>query len=360
MASLSSNEQRRMAYFHSLSKVMTENVNQDVYNSIYKSAHSVRLIDIWSDNINYCVTFNDAYNESLINSAITFYSAVTLTSIPGSNNMSWYFNSGGTFIRPWVSPVDVPNNITNLPSYGFEMKLYTSGGTQIGMTTGAWSVDYYAGIIHFGQGYTPIDLGWGIPKASFFQYSGNYGISGGTSSNAFTTVTVDSGTSIIYFNSGGTNPQIIDLGYLNTTGFTSVQFDSGTNYLWFNKNIDGESYVDLSTLKSSGSGGGLLSPVNINMVSNQTNSGSTLACNTGILYHPITGSTIMVYINGIRVNVGSLVTDDCYFSPDGLIIRSLGTEIIGDKLYWRYNGNIPYSGYDLSVNDRITFTYLFI
>lgn len=360
MGSLSQNEQRRLAYFHSLSKVMTENVNQEVYNSIYKSAHSVKLSDIWSDTINYCFSFNDAYNQSLINSAVTFHSAVTLTQVPGSNGMAWYYDSGGTFVRPWISPVDVQHNITNQPSYGFDLKLYTSSGVQIGPTSGAWSIDYYAGIIHFGYGYTPSDLGWGSPKASFFQYTGNYGASGGTDSNAFRTVTIDSGTSIIYFNSGLTNPAMIDLSYLDVTGFTTVRFDSGSSYLIFNEGQSSQVNVDLYSLKSSGGGVSKLSTSNLNMNANTTSYLSNLACNIGITTHPITGSTILVFINGVQVNVGDLSTDDCYFSGDGgLTKRTIGTEIIGDRLYWNYNlDNLPVSGYELSINDKITFTYL--
>ena len=70
---------------------------------------------------------------------------VTLTQVFGSNGQAWYFNTGGTFVRPWISPVDVPDIATNAPSYGFQMKLYDSGGTSIGLTSSSWIVDYYAG-----------------------------------------------------------------------------------------------------------------------------------------------------------------------------------------------------------------------
>lgn len=362
MGSLNQNEQRRLAYFHSLSKVMTENINQEVYNSRYKSSHSVRLSEVWSDSINYCSSFTAAYNESLTNSAVTYHSGVTLTQIGGSNGMAYYFSSGGTFIRPWISPVDVIEPLTNQPSDGFDLKLYTSSGVQIGPTTGAWSIDYYAGIIHFGQGYTPTDLGWGTPKASFFQYTGHYGASTGGTSNAFTTVSIDSGTSIIYFNSGLTNPQIVNLGYLDITGFTTTEFDSGTSILYFNRGIEGHSYVDLSSLKSGGGGsggGGLISLGNINMSAKNTNSGDTLACLIEIAFHPITGSSMLVFVNGIRLNVGNLSTDDCYFSGDlGVTKRENGQEKIFDLLYWNYNSGIPVAGYELTTVDRLTFTYL--
>lgn len=180
MGSLSTTEQRKLAYFHALGKSMTENT-QEVYESRYKSSHNVRLNEIWSDTIYSAATFIDAQTQSYTNPAITLHEMVTLSPVGGSNGMAWYLNSGGTFVRPWVSPVDVPNPITNLPSDGFGVKLYTSTDIQIATTQGAWSIDYYSGMIHFGEGYTPTNMGWGNIKCTFFQYTGKFGVSGGTS-----------------------------------------------------------------------------------------------------------------------------------------------------------------------------------
>jgi hypothetical protein len=466
MGSLSTNEERKLAYFHALSKVMTEG-NQNVYESKYKSSHNVRLNEVWSDDIGFAIDYSTAVLESISNSAVTLYSTVTLTEIPGSNGQVYYYNSGGTFIRPWISPVDVPNSITNEPSDGYQVKLFKGDNTEIYLTQGAWAVDYYAGIIHFAVGYTPTDLGWGAIKASFFQYSGNFGSSGGTT-NVLTTVEFNSGTSQLVFNSGETTETIIDLSSLSggtTNAFTTVEFNSGTSELVFNSGETTQSIIDLSTLSggtstftavfdsgtsmlifnsgettetmvdlSALSGGtmdayttvsfnsgtsmlvfnsgqttetlvdlsvlsggtenaliyatfnessstlifnsGETTPYYVDLSSLKSVTGTTslmttintfarntsnfarLACDLN-LPNNLSGSTVIVFINGIQVSVGNLPTDDCYFSPDGITKRSIGTEAANDELYWNYDGGgKAVSGYDLSTIDKITFLNL--
>lgn len=320
MGSLSSNEQRKLAYFHALSKAMTENTGE-VYESRYKSSHNMRLNEIWSDTISFAPDYASAVSESIFNHAVTLFSGVTLSEIFGSNGQAYNFYSGATFIRPWISPVDVPNPITNEPSSGYQLQLFKGDGTPIGLTEGAWSVDYYTGIVHFGETYTPIDLGWGTIKATFFQYTGNYGSSGGTA-NAFTTVVFESGTSTLVFNSGETTEVIVDLSALkNVSGTTS-----------------------------------LISKSNSNMDALTTSVSSPYACVTPLVNN-IPNSKVSVFINGIQVNVGSSVTDGCYFSGDGgYTKRNSGEEVAGDLLYWNYNGNKPVVGYELSASiDKISF-----
>ena len=475
MGSLNTTEQRKLAYFHALGKAMTEG-NQEVYESRYKSSHNVRLTEVWSDFISTAVTYSAAVAESVSNSAVTLYTQVTMTELPGSNGQTYYYNSGGTFIRPWISPVDVPNTITNTPSDGYQVQLFRGNGTPIYLTEGAWAVDYYAGVIHFAVDYTPANLGWGAIKASFFQYTGVFGASGGTA-NAFTSASFDSGTSYLTFNSGETTESIIDLSPLagdasistalstevsdrissdislstallsadsgitslstalsdvisgntyddsslstaistevsdrtsgvsslstglstetstrgsadtslttalstetstrssvdislstaianisGSSGFTTAYFDSGTSELTFNSGTSSEYIVDLSSLKNASGYTSLVSIYNTNMIANNTSSASKLACNTALLSSNINNSRVSVFINGVQVNVGSSVTDDCYFSSDGgTTKRNSGLETLGDSLYWNYIGSIPVSGYELSTVDKITFLYL--
>lgn len=218
MGSLSDTEQRKLAYFHALGKAMTEG-NQNAYESKYKSSHNVRANEIWSDPIATAVTYTAAVAESVTNSAVTLHTMVTLTMVPGSNGQAYYFNSGGTFVRPWISPVDVPNPVTNAPSNGYQLRLFKGDNTEISLTNGAWDVDYYVGIIHFSSLFTPSILGWGAIKATLFQYTGNYG--GGGSVDAFTTAVFNSGTSQIIFNSGLSSETIVDLGVFSS-GITSL------------------------------------------------------------------------------------------------------------------------------------------
>jgi hypothetical protein len=206
--SLSDAEQRKLAYFHALSKSMTID-NQQITEPKYKSAHNVKVSELWGTDILPCYTYNDAVAQSLVNSGITLHNQVILTKVPDSNGQSWYFNDSGRFVKPWIGPQDVPFPLTNLPSDGFNVILYrgddaTKGvpGSVINSTIGAWSPEYYAGIIHFGLGNTPHDLGWGTIKATFFEYTGVFGVPG--VSNSFTTVVFNSGTSTLTFNSGTT------------------------------------------------------------------------------------------------------------------------------------------------------------
>ena len=174
--------ERQNAFFHSLSKATT-NSTQYVFESKYKSAHSVKGSEIWADVISYCADSAAADAEATANAAVEKYTQVTLTEIPGSNGQAWYINNAGTFVRPWISPVDVPNSTTNTPSDGFQANLYTSTGTLVTPTAGVWFVDYYAGIVHFEVGSTPVDLGYGTPKITCYVYTGAYGAgtsSGGT------------------------------------------------------------------------------------------------------------------------------------------------------------------------------------
>lgn len=325
MGSLSTNEQRKISYFHALAKVMTENT-QAVYESKYKSSHNIRLNEVWSDDIGYAFRPADAQAEASSNSAVTYYDKITLTEIPGSNGQAYYFNSGGTFMRPWIAPTDVPHSITNEPSYGYRLQLFKQNDDPIYPTNGAWSVDYYASIIHFGIGYTPSDLGWGNIKASLFHYSGNFGVSGGTSTG---------------------------------DEFKTVEFNSNDNTLIFNSGLTNENIIDLSSLKNVSGVTSKIVTSNENMTANDTSYLSPLACNTPLNISNINGSGVLVYVNGIKVNVGNLSTDDCYFSSDGgTTKKESGYEILGDQLYWNYDGNQPVAGYELSTVDRITFTYL--
>jgi hypothetical protein len=192
MGSLNDLEQKKLSYFHALGKLMTEN-NQAIYESKYKSAHNVNITDVWASDVAYAATNTDAINESTANSAVTYFDKVTLDMIPGSNEQAYIFVSGGTIkdesypvgergkltsgstiISDWISPVDILNSVDFEPSIGYTVRLFRENDTEIFITEGAWSVDHYAGIIHFSENYTPSDLGWGNIKVSFFQYTGDF------------------------------------------------------------------------------------------------------------------------------------------------------------------------------------------
>lgn len=182
MAEPSNDFKRRTGYFHAISRTNTMNT-QAWYESKYKSAHSVRAADVWADDIPYCGDEAAADAFVAANPSIARkYTQYSLTEVPGSNGQAWYIDDGGQFMRPWISPTDVPHPTTNEPSYGFEAKLYDSSNNQIPPTVGVWLVDYYAGIVRFQEGYTPSDQGWGIPKITCYVYIGQT-MSGGAVGN---------------------------------------------------------------------------------------------------------------------------------------------------------------------------------
>ena len=170
MASPSQLTERKSGYFHSLSKAIT-NETQYPFESKFKSSHTIKYDEVWAESIPYCPDVATADAFALNSSIIKKYELKELTEIPGSNGQAWYINDD-KFVRPFISPVDVVQSGTNMPSIGFDVKLYKENGTFISPTSGVWFVDYYAGIVHFESSYTPADLGYGIPKISLFVYTG--------------------------------------------------------------------------------------------------------------------------------------------------------------------------------------------
>lgn len=160
------------SYFHSMSKVRTHG-NQYVFESPYKTSHTITAKEVWTDTIDYCSTILAADAFTTSNPTIVRkYTLQLLTEVPGSNGEAYYIDNTGTFVRPWISPVDVPNATTNLPSFGFEAKLYRNNNVEISPTEGVWAVDFYAGIVRFQPGYTPASMGYGVPKISCYVYIG--------------------------------------------------------------------------------------------------------------------------------------------------------------------------------------------
>jgi len=185
--------QTKIGYFHSKSAVLTEGT-QTINEPLFKSSHSpVGNIDVWADPVAYAVDIAAADAEAGSNAAVTKYTQVDLTAWPGSNNQAWYLDDAGTFMKPWISPRDIPNATTQAPSYGYQLNLYEQDLTLIFPTDGRWAIDYYAGIIQFEVGFTPVDMGYALPiKATLYAYTGNFG-GGGTLSGDSMDVDIDCG-----------------------------------------------------------------------------------------------------------------------------------------------------------------------
>lgn len=99
----------------------------------------------------------------------------------------------------------------------------------------------------------------------------------------------------------------------------------------------------------------IMSPYNLNMPAKVTVNDGDLACDSGIMFSPLTNSYVSVFVNGLQVSVGGKVAPyDCYLSVDGISVRVRGDERTGDKLYW--NGSV--AKYNLDTTDKIDFVYL--
>jgi len=172
MATPTNDFMMKKAYFHAFGKVQTE-ISQNLFESSKKSAHNIPPDNVWVEAITYCADTAACDAFALANpTVIVKHVNVPLTHVAGSNGQAWHLDIAGEVIRPWVSPVDVPDPLTNQPSFGFQLLMYDGGGSLITPSSGVWNIDYYAGAIIFDAGQTPADNGWGIPTITFYQYIG--------------------------------------------------------------------------------------------------------------------------------------------------------------------------------------------
>lgn len=159
-------------FFHSVSKVQTMDT-QMPKESQFKSAHSHWSTAIYTDLLSYCADEATADAFVLANPTVLMkVTMLSLTEVIGSNGQSWYVDNIGAIRRPMINPVDAPDPATGLPSIGFLPKLYTQADAFIAPTTGAFWYDPYAGMVKFAVGFTPADMGWGIPKLTAYFYIG--------------------------------------------------------------------------------------------------------------------------------------------------------------------------------------------
>jgi len=173
MATPSTNFQRELGFFHASSKVQTLE-GQYVFESNYSANHVTFLKDILSDTVPYLDTETGADAWIISNPGILKkYENYSLTNVDGSDGQAWYINEAGNWIKPIIVSALAPNQTTNSPSNGLVPKLYKNDGTRIYSTDGIWLVEPYQGMVLFQAGYTPSDMGYGIPKITCYAYIGD-------------------------------------------------------------------------------------------------------------------------------------------------------------------------------------------
>lgn len=301
---------------------MTE-ANQNIYESRYKSSHSIKTNEVWNDNISFAATFNIAKDESIINEAVTLHEVVSLTEILGSNGQAYHFvNGNGKFIRPFIAPEDVVNSLTNETSIGYTLQLYKGDGvTRIYPTDGNWVVNYYSGIISFMDGYTPSILGWGNIKASFFEYTGKY--VSDYSEKYYKTVVCENKN--IIFNKNTVGEATLDLSsLLITETITNVEFNDVNKKLSITR-YDGNNYdIDLSSLSEIANG--------INDVKYNTSTTNLTFYRNNASYLVLNLNDIIVHNDNSFVNIQvDTLTNDLIFTRASGLTYSIPLESLQDR-----------------------------
>ena len=196
MSNQNSDLQRKAGFFHSLGKVITE-YNNTPGNEDYKSAHNVRSSEVWMDEIPIAVfgsasLYSDGVVVRQIGSASGNYndplnqfdSQAYLYPLSQTNYQTWFLDTGtpsatvdgflpsNEWVKPLINPSDVPDS-TGAPSLGYQFRIYKNDGTFISYGAAYYDVDYFAGLIRFDVGKTPIDngstsgLGFQFSQSSF-------------------------------------------------------------------------------------------------------------------------------------------------------------------------------------------------
>lgn len=246
MSNQNTNLQRTAAFYHSLGKVQTE-INNLVGNELYKSAHNVRSSEVWMDSIPYspitasASQFSDGIVVRQIGSSSVAPDNLNIFSEPAylyplaqSNYQTWFIDSGtpsasvdgfvpsSEWVKPLINPSDVPNS-SGAPSFGYELIMYNRNGTtQIAYGSAYYDVDYFAGLIRFDPGKTPIDTA--LSSGLGFQFN----------QSAFESLAVNDATRKAYIQSSSTGgPRVVAWQYVGQrlsnysfSGGGSVSFDN--------------------------------------------------------------------------------------------------------------------------------------
>ena len=259
--------QRKAGFFHSLGKVITEDANS-AGNEKYKSAHNVRSNEVWMDSISYAPTSASAsqYADGIIVKQVgsasgvvdlqnNFSSPLYLYPLTQTNYQTWFMDTGtpsaavdgfvpsSEWVKPLIGPVDVPNS-AGAPSTGYNLIMFRPNGINtISYDNAYYEVDYFAGLIRFQIGNTPVE-GTGLG----FTFN----------SSAFQLLTVDNATRKAYIQSTSTGgPRAIAWQYigqkLNNYTFSggTVSFEDSSTIGFTQSGVTYSAYVIPNSLTAS-------------------------------------------------------------------------------------------------------------
>jgi len=355
MPNTNTNLQLKASFYHSLSKVITEDGNL-AGNELYKSAPNIRSNDVWLDEIPYSPTYASA--SSISNEIVlqigTISNPLFLYPLKNTNYQTWFLDTGtpssvqdgfepsDKWAKPLINPSDVPNKI-GAPSMGFSLKMYRKDGlTEVTYNNSYYEVDYYAGLIRFQLNSTPKDMYNGLGftfNTSEFELSNN--------KLNYIKSTTTGGPRAIAFKYVGR--KLSDINFDNI----GLSYSEGSGISIINNNINVN--IDNDTIKFNNDN---KLYVDSNIISQQEIPNNTFGDQqpTGIIIgnNISTLSPIEVYVYGQIYTIGDGVTSsNCYFY-DGVSVSYLNNVKEGDELYW--NGLI--TGFDLDNTDVVLISYV--
>lgn len=119
----------------------------------------------------YTITLNS--NTGVSAGAARLQGRIFLTVDPTSNGKAWFAKSiyGDHFSAPITNFIQ-----PQLYGAGYAVRLYQANGTEVVTTEGAWIFNWQKGLMLFGNGYTPANLGYAQPMyIDAFRYVGAIG-----------------------------------------------------------------------------------------------------------------------------------------------------------------------------------------
>lgn len=357
MPNINTELQLKASFYHSLGKVITLDTNL-AGNELYKSAHNIRSIDVWLDDVPYSGDLSTSFLNSdnvLVKQIGTISNPVYLYPLLGTDYQTWFIDTGTPsiggngfipsegLVKSLISPSDVPNEI-GAPSLGYELRMYRNNGTNpISYNLSFYEVDYYSGLIRFDVNKTPKDqingLGFQFDSISFEESLDKL---------SYINNPTTGGPRVIAFQYVGRKLSDIDFNNLGPSYSYGIGITISNNEI----SVD----IDDSTIKVNDENklyvyGNIIYQEQNSLVTIGDNQPTGLTISNNLSDY----SDIKVYINGMAQPIGDGSTNsNCYFNNDLTGVVDLNDISIGDELYWNFN----ISGFDLEENDIILVTYI--
>jgi len=174
----------RTSFFHAGGQRSFHRDGQQIYESYFPS-----LGVIWAEQVKVpsvplpLNTISQAQVDAWITTnpgILRKYNMWPLTPDPVSNNQTYYIVDvpNGGVQKPIVQEQLLTDPATAQPSGGFAVLLFqgvggATPGAPISPTAGRWFVSPDEGFVHFEVGFTPVDMGWGIPEIICYVYIGD-------------------------------------------------------------------------------------------------------------------------------------------------------------------------------------------